>query len=46
VIRPLRRAHGVASLLLALTVLALLAAAISLRVTPPATPAGTLGGRP
>lgn len=45
-IRPLRRAHRVVSLLLALAVAATLAAALVLRVAPPVTPAGALEGRP
>jgi hypothetical protein len=46
VIRPLRRAHGLASVLLAVVVLATVAAAIALRVTAPVTPREALEARP
>ncbi len=45
-IRPLRRAHRVASVLLALVVMATLAAALSLRVDTPAVPRDALENRP
>lgn len=41
-IRPLRRAHRAASLLLALVVVAILAAAIGLRVAAPVAARGAL----
>ena len=45
-IRPLRRAHRVASLLLALVVVATMAAALSLRVAAPVVPLDALRGQP
>lgn len=44
-IRPLRRAHGVASLLLTLAIMAILAAALGLRVGAPVTTFGPIEGR-
>lgn len=44
-IRPLRRAHGVASLLLTLATLAILAAALGLRVRAPVATLGPIEGR-